>query len=404
MSALLTDEEQLLMSMGGGQLAGPQSFPGQAPAPMAEYQPMPMPEPPDLSLSEQYLNNQFMNPRRAMWAGTMMDLANLFGGWNGSDYGGRQLQGTGFQMMAQAKQQNREIMERNLQRKQQAYQQQLQRWQLSQPKYMNAGNDIMRIDPRTGQFSVAHQGKPDPTKHQVFGNAQSGYYRLDAEGNPVPLVGGITPPEQKSAAFNQENALRDDYARDAKGFNEQLDAVQRARDAASAYYSGTNASDKLAADKSLIYNFVKAHDPTSTVSAGEAADVSNAPGVEAGIRNLYNRVINGEALSDEQRRSLMRQIEQLALNAQAQVGAINDRYTGLAGQWGVNPGAVVINRKYTMPEGYQPWLNQAPVAGLRRKPSLSTLAPDPYQQQRTEELPTVPTTPDWNATITIPGL
>ena len=50
-----------------------------------------------------YKESQRMNPRRQLWAGMLMDMGNLFGGWNGSDYGGRQLQGTGFKMQNQAR-------------------------------------------------------------------------------------------------------------------------------------------------------------------------------------------------------------------------------------------------------------------------------------------------------------
>ena len=48
---------------------------------------------------------------------------------------------------------------------------------------------------------------------------------------------------------------------------------------------------------------MKTLDPPSTVREGEAATVENARGIPDGLRNMYNKVVAGTKLGDDQRKT-----------------------------------------------------------------------------------------------------
>jgi len=54
------------------------------------------------------------------------------------------------------------------------------------------------------------------------------------------------------------------------------------------------------ASVAIVFKFMKALDPTSVVRESEFATAENSAGVPEGVRNIYNRLINGERLGDEQ--------------------------------------------------------------------------------------------------------
>jgi hypothetical protein len=58
-------------------------------------------------------------------------------------------------------------------------------------------------------------------------------------------------------------------------------------------------------DIALVFAFMKTLDPTSTVGPTEYATASKAGGVPEAIRNTYNRLKDGEFLTDDQRRNFI---------------------------------------------------------------------------------------------------
>jgi len=58
-------------------------------------------------------------------------------------------------------------------------------------------------------------------------------------------------------------------------------------------------------DIALVFSFMKTLDPTSTVGPTEYATASKAGGVPEAIRNTYNRLKDGEFLTDDQRRNFI---------------------------------------------------------------------------------------------------
>ncbi len=155
----------------------------------------------------------------------------------------------------------------------------------------------------------------------------------------------VSRREQEARKQNvaAEDSLRQEYTKQSQTF---LD-VQRS-------YSRIQASAQspsAAGDLALIFSFMKLLDPTSVVREGEQASAQNATGVPQQIRNMYNRVINGERLNEAQRDDFLSRSESL-YGAQKKIQEPTDNYyRTLAEQRGLNPTNVVVP--------YQSFLNGA---------------------------------------------
>lgn len=100
----------------------------------------------------------------------------------------------------------------------------------------------------------------------------------------------------------------------------------------------TSLDQTAAGDLGLIFSFMKMLDPGSVVREGEQATARNAAGVPDRIRNIYNRIITGEALGADQREDFRTQagnIYRAELNAHERLEksfrSISDRTKGVDG-------------------------------------------------------------------------
>ncbi len=79
--------------------------------------------------------------------------------------------------------------------------------------------------------------------------------------------------------------------------------------------------DKLAKIKSgpaalaMVFKFMKALDPTSVVREGEQASAENSAGVPEAVRNMYNKIVSGARLGDEQMKQFVFTAKELANSA-----------------------------------------------------------------------------------------
>ena len=94
-------------------------------------------------------------------------------------------------------------------------------------------------------------------------------------------------------------------------------------------------------DISLIYSFMRINDPGSTVREGEFATAENAGGVPAKIRNLYNKVKDGQRLDIATRNDFMRTAHQIYRARLPQVARASQQYRSLAGLYHLDPNLVV---------------------------------------------------------------
>jgi len=97
-----------------------------------------------------------------------------------------------------------------------------------------------------------------------------------------------------------------------------------------------------AGDLSLIFGYMKMLDPGSTVREGEFANAQNAGGVGDRIVAQYNRIKDGERLSESQRADFLRQAEELYSAQGANYASAADRYRGLAKKSGIPEDDVAV--------------------------------------------------------------
>jgi len=136
-------------------------------------------------------------------------------------------------------------------------------------------------------------------------------------------------------AANQEGKLRDDYRTESKTFITTRDAVQKIENAAE--------SKTGAGDIALVYGYMKALDPGSTVREGEYATAANASGVPDTVSNLYNRVLRGEKLPEPTRQQMVAEAKKLLGAAQANQTKIDSYYRGLSERYKLNPQNVLTD-------------------------------------------------------------
>lgn len=116
--------------------------------------------------------------------------------------------------------------------------------------------------------------------------------------------------------------------------------------------------DSAAGDLGLIFGLMKALDPTSVVRESEQASAENAAGVPERIRNLYNKLLNGERLSPKQRMDFLRQAQGM-FQALEEEQAVRDKYfTGYAQRHGMNVDDVVANPYLELNNKVQDYFNK----------------------------------------------
>jgi hypothetical protein len=120
-----------------------------------------------------------------------------------------------------------------------------------------------------------------------------------------------------------------------------------------------------AGDISLVYSFMKMNDPESAVREGEYATAENSGGVSDKIRNMYNKMIDGERLTPAQRAAFAGQAQNLMAAQLERQAEQDERYGALAKQFGLDPQfvidpAIANIRKSLAPGGQAPKQTQTP--------------------------------------------
>lgn len=92
-----------------------------------------------------------------------------------------------------------------------------------------------------------------------------------------------------------------------------------------------------AGDVGLIFSYMKMLDPRSTVREGEQATAENARGVGDGIRNIYNRIVNGTKLTTEQRKDFFSKSRNIYKSVEAQQKRTTSEFARLGKRNGIAP-------------------------------------------------------------------
>lgn len=160
-----------------------------------------------------------------------------------------------------------------------------------------------------------------------------------------------------------------------KEFNsiQTVKEFQTVRDAyANVKQTGSNPS--AAGDLSMIFAFMKILDPNSVVREQEFANAQNAAGVPDRIRNVYNRVLSGERLNENQRLDFMGQAEKIYQGRERQYVDLEKQYRDLAGKSRARPEQSVVRHGMIQEPAPQP--ATAPAAPAQQA------APSPAEMRR----------------------
>lgn len=157
----------------------------------------------------------------------------------------------------------------------------------------------------------------------------------DPEGRPIrrKKAEGRRANSQGNVDFDNAAGLRKEFA--------QLVVPHQVIARAARAIENAVANPSAANDLSLIFSYMKILDPGSTVREGEFANASNAANVEERVRGIYNRIINGQRLTDAQRADFLKSARGLAESQREQSRQYVRRYSDLARYYGFDPSEVV---------------------------------------------------------------
>ena len=135
--------------------------------------------------------------------------------------------------------------------------------------------------------------------------------------------------EKAQERLKTEEGLRKEVTGLLKDFNTVADAYARVT---------TSAEDPSAAgDLSLIFNYMKMLDPNSVVRESEFATASTAGSIPQRIWAQYNRILEGERLSEPQRADFVDRANRLIIAAQTEAQKTANAFEGISQRAGVNP-------------------------------------------------------------------
>lgn len=164
------------------------------------------------------------------------------------------------------------------------------------------------------------------------------YQNRDAN-RKIKIAGAANAAGLTTALTNTALKLSDDYEARSKDYYAQREAYNRVL---------SSASDPSAAgDLALIFNYMKTLDPNSTVREGEFATAQNSGSAFNIVGAKYNKIINGERLTEAQRKDFVDRATKLFNGAKAQQDSVVAEFEKRAGQYGVPPNLVVRDTSST---------------------------------------------------------
>lgn len=163
-----------------------------------------------------------------------------------------------------------------------------------------------------GLFDIAPGAVTENVLNQMFAAQQAPSYespigKLLADRDLAARRGDTAGVQALDAAIKGEMGedkdlgdvlrIRGDVTRNSQEFLVAQNGFQKVTAAAR--------TDSPAGDMAMIFGFMKVLDPGSIVREGEFATVQNSGNVPTQIRALYNRILNGERLTPEQRQDFL---------------------------------------------------------------------------------------------------
>ncbi|MGL5094684.1 MAG: hypothetical protein ACRDD1_03805, partial [Planctomycetia bacterium] len=162
--------------------------------------------------------------------------------------------------------------------------------------------------------------------------------QLAREGNQARV--GAAEKKTSDATVSREDATRKEFngLPEVQKYNVAKQSIAQMEKAAAV---PENDPSRASADIAMVYNFMRLQDPTSTVREGEFATAANAGGVSESIRNMYNKVMDGEPLGPKVRQGFLTQSKRDYQAFRDNYEGVRRRYGAIASERGLNPAMIV---------------------------------------------------------------
>lgn len=183
------------------------------------------------------------------------------------------------------------------------------------------------VDPVTGD--IIAENVPDPERD--IRNVGDALVDLTS-GTPEVIY---EAPEE-GPDFGDVAALRNRYEANIAPYEEAAQAFRKME--VSATGEATPAKDIA-----LVFNYMKAIDPGSTVREGEFATAQNAGSAWDIAGNLYNRLLTGQRLNAAQRQEFLNSAREQVATLLPQYQTVTDQYRSIAEANGFDPTQVLRN-------------------------------------------------------------
>lgn len=200
--------------------------------------------------------------------------------------------------------------------------------EMIKPQKLGAEETLQRFNPTTGKMEIVGQGQ-GKFHEPLRIDTGTGTQLLDPK--TLQPLGFVPKAKGGPESLAATGPLRTSFIGETKPHVE----------IANAYAKVTSAPSTAAGDISKIFGYMKILDPGSTVREGEFATAQNATGVPGKVLNLYNRLISGERLSPAQRKEYDEAAGALVQSQKQQYKGIEEHYTNIAKDAGVNPSHIV---------------------------------------------------------------
>mgnify|MGYP000392110138 CR=1 FL=1 len=135
------------------------------------------------------------------------------------------------------------------------------------------------------------------------------------------------PKADRDKQFDQAGKLRGEINKATEDFRKIETAYGRVQASAEV--------PSAAGDMALIFNYMKILDPGSTVREGEFATAQNAGGVDSKVRNVFNKVRNGQMLDESQRKDFLSRAEKLYQNQKSIADKRTENIVKIGGRFGI---------------------------------------------------------------------
>lgn len=189
---------------------------------------------------------------------------------------------------------------------------------------------LTRIKEERGPSAATEIGKLIQDRPRVVQQFGEGSQQVAAYDESIQAALAGEKPKQ-----TDEAGLRKEFTQQSKEFLTVRDAFKRIQ--------ASTMDPSAAGDLAIVFSFMKVLDPTSAVRETEFANAENAAGIPARVRNIWNRVLNGERLPPEQRADFLKRVNLLFKKQLESHRLLERQFTGIARRNRFDPTNIIVD-------------------------------------------------------------